>query len=121
MPERCTEFDTGIAFKELDPDRPRVLETPWGTMAIFVLRDRTDGALEVVCTQAFCPHLEGPLFHGSVADGCVTCPWHSWRFDLRTGGRVTLFRLPMPGDPLQRCGVRSSERGTVVLIAPDDS
>lgn len=32
-----------------------------------------------------CPHKAGPLSDGIVADGCVTCPLHGWRFDLQTG------------------------------------
>jgi nitrite reductase/ring-hydroxylating ferredoxin subunit len=35
--------------------------------------------------QAVCPHLGGPLEGVPVEDGCVTCPWHGYRFDLRTG------------------------------------
>lgn len=34
---------------------------------------------------AACPHRAGPLADGIVADSCVTCPLHGWRFDLRTG------------------------------------
>jgi phenylpropionate dioxygenase-like ring-hydroxylating dioxygenase large terminal subunit len=34
---------------------------------------------------ATCPHLGGPLADVPVEDGCVTCPWHGHRFDLRTG------------------------------------
>ncbi len=34
-----------------------------------------------------CPHAGGPLADGLVADTCVTCPLHGWRFDLRTGRR----------------------------------
>lgn len=34
---------------------------------------------------AACPHAGGPLADGLVADTCVTCPLHGWRFDLRTG------------------------------------
>lgn len=34
-----------------------------------------------------CPHAGGPLADGLVADTCVTCPLHGWRFDLRTGER----------------------------------
>lgn len=34
-----------------------------------------------------CPHLGGPLADGIVADTCVTCPLHGWRFDVRTGER----------------------------------
>jgi len=32
-----------------------------------------------------CPHLGGPLDDAPVEDGCVRCPWHGYRFDLRTG------------------------------------
>jgi nitrite reductase (NADH) small subunit len=32
-----------------------------------------------------CPHAGGPLADGIVADRCVTCPLHGWRFDLTTG------------------------------------
>jgi nitrite reductase (NADH) small subunit len=32
-----------------------------------------------------CPHAGGPLADGIVADRCVTCPLHGWRFDLETG------------------------------------
>jgi nitrite reductase (NADH) small subunit len=38
--------------------------------------------------QHACPHMGGPLADGIVADRCVTCPLHGWRFDLRTGARV---------------------------------
>ena len=32
-----------------------------------------------------CPHLGGPLDDAPVEDGCVRCPWHGYRFDVRTG------------------------------------
>ena len=35
-----------------------------------------------------CPHAGGPLADGIVADRCVTCPLHGWRFDLDTGRAV---------------------------------
>lgn len=35
-----------------------------------------------------CPHEAGPLADGIVADACVTCPLHGWRFDLATGRRI---------------------------------
>jgi nitrite reductase (NADH) small subunit len=35
--------------------------------------------------DAHCPHANGPLADGIVADACVTCPLHGRRFDLETG------------------------------------
>jgi hypothetical protein len=32
-----------------------------------------------------CPHLGGPLDDAPVDDGCIRCPWHGYRFDVRTG------------------------------------
>ncbi len=106
-------FDTNLRPDELDPERPRPITTPWGTMALYV------NQREVLCIQAFCPHLEGPLFEGSVADGAVTCPWHTWRFDLRSGRRIGPFGAPWPGrDRVQRCAVTLGARGTIVLAPP---
>jgi nitrite reductase/ring-hydroxylating ferredoxin subunit len=44
-----------------------------------------------------CPHAGGPLAEGYVDDGRVTCPWHAWSFDLRTGVCTT-----MPGKSATR-------------------
>ena len=32
-----------------------------------------------------CSHRGGPLSEGTVVNGCLECPWHQSRFDLRTG------------------------------------
>ena len=48
------------------------------TVALF----RMDGA---VFALGLCTHEQGPLGQGNVDDGQVTCPWHSARFDIRTG------------------------------------
>jgi nitrite reductase (NADH) small subunit len=51
-------------------------------IAIF----RTEEGVHAV--SADCPHAAGPLQDGLVADGCVTCPLHGWRFSLRSGRRL---------------------------------
>jgi nitrite reductase/ring-hydroxylating ferredoxin subunit len=36
-------------------------------------------------TQHACLHMGGPIGRGKL-DGCVvTCPWHGWQYDVRTG------------------------------------
>lgn len=39
----------------------------------------------VYALDGVCPHRGGPLGEGYVKNGEVTCPWHAWSFDVRTG------------------------------------
>ncbi len=32
-----------------------------------------------------CPHQGGPLGKGCLTGTVVTCPWHGWQFDVRSG------------------------------------
>lgn len=32
-----------------------------------------------------CPHAGGPLGKGKLTGCIVTCPWHGWQFDVKTG------------------------------------
>lgn len=105
------EFDTGLKPSAIDPERPRAVETPWGVQALYRV-----GA-EFLSTQAFCPHLGGPLFQGTLSGATITCPWHQWRFDLRSGERVDAAR-PRSGpgaEPLRCAAVHVSRAGTLLL------
>jgi len=42
-----------------------------------------DGAL--VAFSAVCPHSLGPLEHVPLAGSTAECPWHGYRFDVKTG------------------------------------
>jgi nitrite reductase/ring-hydroxylating ferredoxin subunit len=42
-----------------------------------------DGAL--IVHSAVCPHWLGPLEAPIDVEGCITCPWHGYRFDAITG------------------------------------
>lgn len=55
-----------------------------------------------------CPHAGGPLGEGFLDGECVECPWHGWRFDVRTGERlenpeikVERFPVHVEGDTIQ--------------------
>ena len=32
-----------------------------------------------------CAHMQGPLGEGTCESGKVTCQWHGWSYDLKTG------------------------------------
>jgi nitrite reductase (NADH) small subunit len=42
-----------------------------------------DGVVSAI--DGICPHQGGPLADGQVDGTAVTCPWHGWQFDIRTG------------------------------------
>lgn len=55
-----------------------------------------------------CPHKGGPLGEGSLEDMVVTCPWHGFMVDLRTGVcprtpwlRVRTFPVEMVRDDVR--------------------
>lgn len=40
---------------------------------------------QYLATDDLCPHMGASLGEGCVVNGVVTCPWHAWRFNIRTG------------------------------------
>jgi nitrite reductase/ring-hydroxylating ferredoxin subunit len=107
------EFDTALKRADLDPERPLPIDTPWGSMTLFVCGE------SVFATQSFCTHLEGPLFQGTLSGETITCPWHQWRFSLCDGKRLDVAAiLRSDSDALLVCDVHASPRGTLVLSNP---
>lgn len=103
--------DSGLSLADLAPGRARHVVTPWGPFALFLV----DG--DVLCVQAFCPHMDGPLFEGTVSQGTITCPWHLWRYDLRTGKRADPAGL-LDRRCLERLLVRTGPGGSLLLERP---
>ncbi len=50
-------------------------------LAVFRLTDPD----RVIVVDNACPHAGGNLSGGEVTGNVVTCPWHQWKFDLKTG------------------------------------
>jgi nitrite reductase (NADH) small subunit len=71
-------------------------EIPPGHAKAFVVGNReiavfnVDGIFYAITNT--CPHQGGPLAEGWIEGAVVTCPWHAWCFDVRTG-RMTLDDL----------------------------
>jgi nitrite reductase (NADH) small subunit len=71
-----------------------VAEIPPGHARSVVVDDReiavfnVDGSFYAI--DGTCPHQGGPLAEGWIDGAVVTCPWHAWCFDVRTG-KMTLL------------------------------
>jgi nitrite reductase (NADH) small subunit len=74
-----------MAWKELT----RIADCPAGSSREIVVGEQVvvlfniDGSFFVL--DGVCPHQGGPLGEGELAGCIVTCPWHGWQFDVRTG------------------------------------
>ena len=44
---------------------------------------RYDGAIYAIRNQ--CPHMGGDLGEGLLTGDIVRCPWHGWKFNIKTG------------------------------------
>ena len=43
---------------------------------------------KIFALNNICPHQQTALIYdGFIEDGCVVCPAHGWKFDLRTGNK----------------------------------
>lgn len=71
------------ALDEIPVQGARVLETPFGDVAVF--RTITD---EVFALRDHCPHKGGPLSQGIVHGKRVACPLHNWVIELDSGVAV---------------------------------
>jgi len=73
------ELDLGT-IDQLEQSLPHVFEFDGSRFCINRL------AGQWVAYAATCPHLLGPLEQATVeADGSVACPWHGYRFDIKSG------------------------------------
>ena len=73
-----------VTVAELGDSQVAVVEqTPRGTLAVGI------SAGEPFAVSNRCRHLFASLGEGHVAeDGCLECPWHGSRYDVRNGKMV---------------------------------
>ena len=75
-------------------------------LAIF----RLEGSLYAL--DGMCAHQGGPIAQGTIEGGCVTCPWHGWQYELKTGIQ-TINR-----QPLQKTYEVREQDGCVEVLLP---
>lgn len=90
-----SDFISVAKITDVPDGEGRVVEAGGLAIALFNI-DGDFHALDNVCL-----HRGGPLGDGICADGTVTCPWHGWQFDIRSGECVS-----SPGETVDRYEVR---------------
>jgi nitrite reductase (NADH) small subunit len=83
------------------PQPGSVLETEAGGKVFCVGNLRG----ELHALNGICPHRGGPLGQGWMNGESVVCPWHAWRFNLKTGvaahpvtQQVRVYPVKVEGD-----------------------
>jgi nitrite reductase (NADH) small subunit len=78
----------------------RVVEAEGKTLALF----NVDGAFYALDNA--CSHRGGPLGEGDLEGTVVVCPWHAWRWDVKTGANVNNPAVRVPCFPVSVDGGR---------------
>jgi nitrite reductase/ring-hydroxylating ferredoxin subunit len=67
----------------------RIEEVPSGTIKTVRAGDRQVALARIgddfYALTNECAHLKGPIGEGRLEDCVVSCPWHGWQYDVRTG------------------------------------
>jgi len=64
---------------EVEEGKGMVVEVGDKCLAVF----KVGGAFHVIDNT--CLHRGGPLGEGDVEEDTVTCPWHGWEYNIKTG------------------------------------
>lgn len=88
--------------RDMPPGTGRAVEAEGRWIAIF----NVDGSWFAI--DDTCPHQGASLGEGTLHEGKVICPWHSWTFDVRTGAcpripgvRVATFAVRLVGGAVE--------------------
>ena len=77
-----TEFQPVGRIEEFAAGRGRMVTVNGRHVALFRLGD------EFFALDNMCLHRGGPLCDGQIENEVVTCPWHFWSYEIRTGTMV---------------------------------
>ena len=73
------EFIKVCSKNEIEVGKGRVVEVNGKTIAVM------NNGGEFLAIENTCAHMQGPLGEGECSEGKVTCPWHMWEYDLKSG------------------------------------
>jgi nitrite reductase/ring-hydroxylating ferredoxin subunit len=99
-----SQFERAIAAADLPPGQGREVAVGGKPLAIF----NVGGVYYAISNT--CLHRGGPLGQGFLEGQSVTCPWHSWTFDVTTGENVVNGELKVA------CYPTRIEEGQVLVM-----
>jgi len=77
------EWTRAVELEQLQPSRPLAVKVRGKQVALFLHQG------QILACNNRCPHEGYPLVEGALDRDCVlTCHWHNWKFDLKTGATL---------------------------------
>lgn len=89
------EFITVASISELSVGSSKTVEVQGKVIALFNVGGK------IYALDNTCLHQGGPLGEGRLEGEVVTCPWHMWEFNVRTGEKVGEPSLRVATYPVQ--------------------
>lgn len=84
---------------DIKPGNSKVVNAGGKELALF----NVDGTFFV--TDNTCLHRGGPLGEGMLDGDVITCPWHGWKFNVKTGAspvnptaKIQPYKVKVEGD-----------------------
>jgi NAD(P)H-dependent nitrite reductase small subunit len=101
MSDATVQFARVAGKAEIPPGTGKVVQAGGKTLAVF----NCEGTFYAIDNT--CKHRGGPLGEGSVSGTSVTCPWHGWEYDVRSGAcafdpsvKVQSFAVKVQGEDI---------------------
>ncbi len=89
------------SISEIAPGCAKMVSVGGNEIALF----NVDG--QFFALDNACPHAGGPLADGEIQGSVVTCCWHGWQFDIKTGAgtlnprsRVSTYPVKVEGSEI---------------------
>ena len=88
-------FVKAASLADLAPGNSMAVEVNGKTIALFNVGGK------VFALDNTCMHRGGPLGEGMLEGDVVTCPWHMWQYNVRTGEKVETPSVKVASYPVQ--------------------
>lgn len=95
-----SDFKKVAGRSELAAGQGKTVQVGDKTVALFNI------AGEFCAIDDACAHMGGPLGEGTLSGGVVTCPWHDWKYDVKSGSclapkaQVKVYPVKAEGDDI---------------------